>query len=293
MKILILGIEGMLGHAMFYYFFKKENYVVYGTSRDKGVCIQWYPEPMLDKIYNHVDAANPETVRQIIQTVSPDVVINCIGIIKQKAESSDAVLSISINALFPHLAAGYCEEVGARFIHVSTDCVFSGGKGNYMEDDFPDANDLYGRTKYLGEVRSGNSVTLRTSIIGHELQGKLSLVEWFMAQNGSVNGYVNAIYSGFPTIELARVIDEFVIPNPELKGLYHVSSEPISKYELLTMLAEVYGKNIEIIPYEVLGENKSLDSSRFRQAAGYCPPPWKDLLREMHESYKKMSSLYE
>jgi dTDP-4-dehydrorhamnose reductase len=161
-----------------------------------------------------------------------------------------------------------------------------------MEDDFPDANDLYGRTKYLGEVKGENAVTLRTSIIGHELQGKLSLVEWFMAQKGSVNGYVNAIYSGFPTIELARIVDEYVIPNPELKGLYHVSSEPISKYELLTVIAEVYGKNIEIIPYEVLGENKSLVSLRFRKVTGYCPPPWKDLVRNMYENYKMMSTFY-
>lgn len=282
----------MLGHATFYYFFHKENYTVYGTSRDKDKCIQWYPESMLEKIFDNVDASNPETVRHIIHTVCPDVVINCIGIIKQKAESNNAVLSISINALFPHLVAGYCEEVGTRFLHVSTDCVFSGEKGDYTENDFPDAGDLYGRTKCLGEVSSGNSVTLRTSIIGHELQGKLSLVEWFMAQSGKVSGYVNAIYSGFPTIELARIIDEYVVPNAGLKGLYHVSSEPISKYELLKTIAEVYEKNIEIIPYRDFSENKSLDSSRFRKVTGYYPPAWNDLVRSMYEYYKKMSFFY-
>ena len=166
-------------------------------------------------------------------------------------------------------------------------------EGIYVEPaDFADADDLYGRSKYLGEVKGENAVTLRTSIIGHELQGKLSLVEWFLSQNGSVNGYVNAIYSGFPTIELARIIDEYVIPDAGLSGLYHVSSEPVSKYELLRMIAEIYNKKIDILPYDKFTENKSLDSTRFRERTGYVPPDWRTLVEKMHKWYQRNISMY-
>ena len=292
MKILILGIEGMLGHALFHYFSSINKYAVSGTSRDRARCATWYPDSMLENIHDRVDARNPETIRQLLQSERPDVVVNCIGIIKQQSEANDPVSAIGINALLPHVIAGFCDETGTRLIHVSTDCVFSGKKGNYTEDDFADADDLYGRSKYLGEVKGENAVTLRTSIIGHELQGKLSLVEWFLSQNESVNGYVNAIYSGFPTIELARIIDEYVIPDAGLSGLYHVSSEPVSKYDLLSMIAEIYNKKIDILPYDKFTENKSLDSTRFRERTGYVPPDWRTLVEKMHKWYQRNISMY-
>ncbi len=292
MKILILGINGMLGHALFHYFSSLNKYVVTGTSRNKAACAAWFPSTMLEKIHDQIDAHNPETIRKVLLLERPNIVFNCIGIIKQRSEANDPVSAISINALLPHVIADLCNEIGARLIHFSTDCVFSGKKGNYKEDDFADADDLYGRSKYLGEPSGENTLTLRTSIIGHELRGKLSLVEWFLAQTGSVNGYINAIYSGFPTIELARIIDEYVISDPGMNGLYHVSSERISKFQLLKLISEIYNKNIEILPYEKFVDNKSLDSTRFRERTGYAPPDWRTMIGNMHEWYLQKSNIY-
>jgi dTDP-4-dehydrorhamnose reductase len=167
-------------------------------------------------------------------------------------------------------------------VHISTDCVFSGAKGMYVESDFPDADDLYGRSKYLGEVDYPHAVTLRTSIIGHELDGARSLLCWFLAQGGSVRGFTKAVFSGLPTVELARVVRDFVLPHPELHGLYHVSAAPINKYDLLKLVAQAYGKSIEITPHDQLVIDRSLDSTRFKAATGYAPPSWPELVRTMH-----------
>jgi dTDP-4-dehydrorhamnose reductase len=215
--------------------------------------------------------------------VKPHVVINCIGLIKQLAEADDPLSAIPINALLPHRLARLCDVAGARLVHMSTDCVFAGTKGMYTEADMSDAKDLYGRSKYLGEVDYPHAITLRTSIIGHELSGAHSLVGWFLAQQGSVRGFRRAIFSGLPTVELARVIRDHVIPHPELRGLYHVSAEPINKFDLLTLVARAYGKTIDITPDDKLAIDRSLDSSRFRQATGYQPEPWPELVRRMRE----------
>jgi dTDP-4-dehydrorhamnose reductase len=160
--------------------------------------------------------------------------------------------------------------------------VFSGAKGNYLETDPSDAKDLYGRSKYLGEVDYPHAVTLRTSIVGHELGSAHGLVGWFLAQQGSVRGFTKAIFSGLPTVELARVIHDFVIPNETLRGVYHVSSRAIDKYSLLKLVAEAYGKAIEITPDAKLVIDRSLDSTRFRSAVGYAPPEWDALVAQMH-----------
>ena len=172
--------------------------------------------------------------------------------------------------------------MNARFIHMSTDCVFSGRDGLYRESDFADADDLYGRSKYLGEVDYPNAITLRTSIIGHELGGGArSLVGWFLAQDGSVQGYSKAIFSGLPTVELARVIKDYVLPRPEMNGLWHVSAEPIDKLELLRLVAKAYGKQIEIRPDDSVRIDRSLNSDRFRAETGFEPLPWPELVRSM------------
>jgi dTDP-4-dehydrorhamnose reductase len=183
--------------------------------------------------------------------------------------------------MLPHRLARVCGLVGARLVHVSTDCVFSGAKGGYIEADFADADDLYGRSKYLGEVDYPHAVTLRTSIIGHELDGARSLLCWFLAQGSSVRGFTRAVFSGLPTVELARVIRDYVLPAPALRGLYHVSSAPINKYELLGLIAKTYGKSIDITPQDEPVIDRSLDSTRFRAATGYSPPPWPDLIEQM------------
>ncbi|MBA2628810.1 MAG: sugar nucleotide-binding protein, partial [Rickettsiaceae bacterium] len=168
-------------------------------------------------------------------------------------------------------------------IHISTDCVFSGSEGSYTEDDFPDAYDLYGRSKLLGEVDYPNAITLRTSIIGHELSGNRSLINWFLSQDKKASGFTKAIYSGLPTIELAEIIDKYVIPRPQMHGLYHVSSEPINKYELLKLVRDVYTKDIEIEPSDKLIIDRSLNSERFRNETGYKPPIWSKLVQKMYE----------
>jgi dTDP-4-dehydrorhamnose reductase len=199
------------------------------------------------------------------------------------ADSDDPLLALPINALLPHRLARMAALINARFVHISTDCVFSGKFGNYIESDFPDAEDLYGRSKFLGEVDYPHAITLRTSIIGHELMGSRSLVNWFLAQKGSVNGFKRAIFSGLPTVVIAKIIRDYVIPHPEIHGLYHVSAEPISKFDLLNLVANEYGKAIEIIPENLFVINRSLDSSRFRSVTGFKPEPWLELVRLMHK----------
>jgi dTDP-4-dehydrorhamnose reductase len=281
-KIVILGATGMLGHTLFSRLSDRENLDVYATARNKEALSQWVAPELLEKVFSNVDADNFVSIIKTLDEVKPDTVINCIGIIKQLSEAQDPIASITINALFPHRLAAACRTAGVRMIHISTDCVFSGDVGNYTEKDRPDAVDLYGRTKLLGEVEYPHCITLRTSIIGHELKGKHGLIEWFLSQEGKVRGFTHAIYSGFPTVEMARIMSEYVIPNKDLKGLYHVSSHRISKYDLLRLVAERYGKQIEIERYDDFCCDRSLDSGRFRSVTGYNPPSWPELINTMY-----------
>jgi len=236
-KILILGVTGMLGHALFFYLKNNNKYTVYGTARNPSPLRYIITSDLSDHLIDHVDGDHFDSVKMVIEKTYPDYVVNCIGIIKQLPVSKDPLVSIYINSLLPHKIAEVCKNVGSRLVHFSTDCVFDGRKGNYIENDRSTAEDLYGKTKYLGEVYHSHCITFRTSIIGHELKGKLGLVEWFLSQKDTVQGYVNAIFSGFPTIEIARILDEYVFKNKNLQGLYHVSSKPISKYDLLKIIA--------------------------------------------------------
>lgn len=283
--VLILGATGMLGHMLLDFFSGCKDLNVYATVRVLEGLSGLFPQKLLSRIRGNVSADDFDSVMTVLSQVKPEVVINCVGIIKQLSEANDAVKAISINSLFPHKLAAVCKTSGARMIHISTDCVFSGKKGMYTEDDQPDADDLYGRSKLLGELDYPNAVTLRTSIIGHELKGKYSLIEWFLKQEGNIDGFTRAIYSGFPTVEIARIISDYVIPNGKLRGVYHVSSEPLSKYELLCMVAERYGKRIEIEKHEDFCCDRSLDSSRFRKASGYNPPPWQELVDKMYQHF--------
>ena len=200
---------------------------------------------------------------------------------KQLSDANDPLIALPINSLFPHMLARCCAEHGARVIHMSTDCVFSGSKGGYLEDDITDAHDLYGVSKRLGEVDYPNAVTLRTSIIGHELNGNRSLIDWFLSQDGSVKGFTEAIFSGLPTVEIARIIKNYVIPNEELCGVYHVSADPINKYDLLNMVAIIYGHKAEIIKDDNFKIDRSLDSSRFRALTGFKPATWHEMITTM------------
>lgn len=279
-KVLVLGVTGMLGNAVFRLFSESPGFAAYGSARNHSM-LGCFSSEMRSRIVTGVDVENSDHLVALLQRTRPQVVINCIGLVKQLAEADDVLAAIPINSLLPHRLARMCDLVGARFVHMSTDCVFSGSKGMYTEDDAADAQDLYGRSKFIGEVDYENSITLRTSIIGHELNGSRSLINWFLAQEGRVKGFKRAIFSGLPTVEIARVIRDHVIPHPELRGLYHLSAAPINKFDLLSLVAHAYGKAIEIAPDDSFVIDRSLDSSRFRQASGFAPEPWVELVRRM------------
>lgn len=280
-RILILGASGMLGNALYRFFSTSENYVTYGACRSLTLS-KLLPTKLQQNLIQNINVENESSVTELLSRIRPNVVVNCVGLVKQLAEANDAIAAIKINALLPHQLARSCKQVNARLIHVSTDCVFSGEKGMYTEQDLPDAQDLYGRSKLLGEVDYDNAITLRTSIIGHETNSHHGLVEWFLAQTAPIKGYQKAVFSGLPTDELARVIRDFVIPYPALRGLYHVSASPINKYELLRLIATVYNRPLDITPSDYLIVDRSLDSSRFKCATGYSSATWPDLIRAMH-----------
>ena len=281
-RVLILGASGMLGNAMLRLFSESPGYQVYGSVRS-NVALHFLAKDLPSNVVTGVDVENFDHLLRLFADVDPDVVINCVGLVKQLASAADPLSAIPINALLPHRLARLCEVAEARLVHMSTDCIFSGAKGMYTEADVSDAIDLYGRSKYLGEVDYPHAITLRTSIIGHELDGARSLVGWFLAQTGSVKGFKRAIFSGLPTVEIARVIRDQVIPHPELHGVYHVSAEPINKFDLLTLVAKTYGKSIDISVDDQLVIDRSLDSSRFRQATGFAPKSWPELICSMRD----------
>ncbi|MFQ6347215.1 dTDP-4-dehydrorhamnose reductase family protein [Pseudomonas sp. R11F] len=281
MKILVLGVTGMLGSAVFKYIANHTEHSVFGTMRGKGGA-KHFEEKHRDHFYSDIDVLDYESLVGVFEKNRPDVVINCVGLIKQLAQAKDPLSTLPLNSMLPHRLSKLCKLTGARLVHISTDCVFTGAKGMYVESDLSDAEDLYGKSKFIGELHDEeHAITLRTSIIGHELASCSSLVDWFLSQEGAVKGFTKAIFSGVPTAELARIIVDFVLPHKELFGLYHVSVAPIDKFTLLNEIAKVYEKNIDIVADEQLVIDRSLDSTRFREAVGYVPPAWPDLIKFM------------
>lgn len=282
MRILVLGVSGMLGNAMLRVLSENADHEVRGTARS-AMMKEHFASPLAEKIVVGVDVENVDSLVRVFNELRPEVVINCIGLVKQLAEADDPLAALPINALLPHRLARLCGLLGARLVHVSTDCVFNGAKGNYVESDPSDAEDLYGKSKYLGEVTYPHTITLRTSIIGHEISGNHGLVGWFLAQKDHVKGYRKAIFSGLPTVELSRVVRDFVLVRPALCGLYHVAAAPIAKYDLLQLVASAYGKEIDIEPDDRVTIDRSLDASRFRAATGYIAPSWPELVARMRD----------
>lgn len=272
----------MLGNAVLRLFAQSPGYQVFGSVRSPAAQ-RLLPNELHPNLIMDVDVENMDSLRHLFAVVHPDVVINCVGLVKQLAEADDPLAAIPINSLLPHQLARLCEGSGTRLVHMSTDCVFSGAKGMYTESDTSDAKDLYGRSKYLGEVDYPHAVTLRTSIIGHELDGARGLIGWFLDQEGSVKGYRRAIFSGLPTVEVARIIRDHVIPYPELHGVYHVSADSVNKFDLLTLVAKTYKKAIDIIADDQMVIDRSLDSTRFRQETGFAPKVWPELIRSMRD----------
>ena len=280
--VLVLGATGMLGHAALQLFCSSPDFEAWGSVRSPAAQSA-LPGDLRRRCIAGVDVENYDSLARLFAKVRPDLVINCIGLVKQLAEADDPLLAIPINALLPHRLAHLCQVARARLVHISTDCVFSGTKGMYTEIDTADAQDLYGRSKQLGEVDYPNAITLRTSIIGHELTTAHGLVGWFLAQGGPVKGFTRAVFSGLPTHELARVIRDYVLPRPQMHGIYHVSAGPINKCALLGLVAQIYERSNVITPDDNLVIDRSLDSTRFRQLTGYAPPAWPELVRGMKE----------
>jgi len=282
MKVLILGGSGMLGHKVWQTFAPRfDTYVTF-----RGEFAQYRRFGIFDeaRAVDEVPAQDFAGVARAVATVQPDVVINCIGIVKQDAAAKDPITSITVNSLFPHGLAALCRESGARLIHLSTDCVFSGRKGNYSENDVADAQDLYGRTKLLGEVDGEACLTLRTSMIGRELQGSHGLLEWFLSHEGKrVSGFKRAIFSGFTTMALAELIANTIANHAGLRGLYHVAAPAISKFDLLTLVKQTYELAIEIKPDEDFICDRSLDGGRFKAATGFQAPSWPEMIQHLRD----------
>ena len=282
MKILVIGSSGMIGSTVFRVLSESRDLDVFGSLRGEEVR-RFFSEDCNKRLIAGIDVERANDLIRVLEQVQPVVVINCAGLTRHKPEAEDTLAAVSINTLMPHRLAGMCKLVGARMIHVSTDCVFSGERGNYLETDFADARDAYGKSKAMGEVTYSHTVTLRTSTIGHELQTKYGLLEWFLSQQGSCKGYNRAVFSGLPTVEFATVVRDMVIPRTELAGVYHVAALAINKFDLLNRIAKVYGKQIYIEPDDRLVINRSLNADRFCKATGYVAPDWDSLINAMHE----------
>jgi dTDP-4-dehydrorhamnose reductase len=282
-RLLVLGAGGMLGHAVLRWFASDPAYEVFGTLRGEVAAAKLRSVAPRAQIIGGFAAERADDLARMFDIARPEVVINCVGVVKQLAGAGDPAIAIPINALLPHRLARLCGRSGARLIHVGTDCVFSGAQGGYSESDVPDARDLYGRSKLMGEVDYPHAITLRTSIIGHELGSGHGLVGWFLTHQEPVRGFARAVFSALPTYELARVIQQYVMPNAALRGIYHVGGDTINKYELLKLVAEVYGRAGVIARDDELVIDRSLDSSRFRAATGYRAPAWPELVQRMRE----------
>jgi dTDP-4-dehydrorhamnose reductase len=279
MKVLVLGAAGLLGNAMFRVLSENATGDVYGTVRSTEVKKFFAPQ-LGERLVLTEDLENHDHLVRLFDTIQPEIVVNCTAL--GKMVSPDPLRSISIYALLPHRLAHLCRVGNVRLVHISSDGVFSGARGGYTENDFADARDLYGVSKILGEVREPHTITLRTSIIGHELQTRSGLLEWFLAQQGQCRCYARAIFSGFPTVVLAQIVRDVVLQRPALSGVYHVATKPISKCELLSLVAQQYKKAITIVPDDKVVVDRSLNADRFRAATGYVPPGWSELVRRMH-----------
>ena len=281
MKILILGASGMLGSALINVLSEKPNWKVLGTVRSDES--KKFFNPKISKNLIKVNnVLNFENLVKVFNQVKPEIVINCISLSKELLKKANPLMMISTYSLLPHQLSKVCKKTRARLIQISTDGVFSGKKGNYKENDIKDSQDIYGVSKYLGELDEEHTITIRTSIIGHELRSKNGLVDWFLSKKKKCECFKSAIFTGFPTVVLAEIIRDIIIPNKRLKGIYHIASNPITKCKLLALIAKEYGLKINLITNNKIKINRSLNAERFKKATGYISPDWKDLIKSMH-----------
>ncbi len=282
MRILILGGDGMLGHRLHMHLLQRDHDVRVTLRRGLADYAR-YELFTPENSYTGVEVRDQGKLLEAFANFRPEAVVNAVGIVKQRGAAKEAIPSLEVNSLLPHRLALLCRAAGARLVHMSTDCVFSGRRGNYTEEDIPDPEDLYGRTKLLGEVAEPGCVTLRTSILGLELSRKTGLIEWFLAQKGTtIWGFTKAIYAGLTTAEMSRVIERVLVEHPELSGVWQVASEPISKYDLLVRFSEILGRDdVNIVPEDSVRIDRSLSALAFEKATGYSAPDWNEMLEEL------------
>jgi dTDP-4-dehydrorhamnose reductase len=280
LRILILGASGMLGHQLWRHF-SSTKLTTFGVIRKKRSAYRHSGLFSDERVIDNVDVNNFQGLCGVMEAVAPDVILNCIGVTKRRKNRDIAAASIRLNALFPHELAAWSLPRNMKIINFSTDCVFDGQKGSYTEKSPTSAQDLYGRTKALGEIIGENACTIRSSFIGPELQAGTELFEWFLAQRGVVKGFTRAIYSGLTTLELSRVVEDIIVNHPECTGLYHISSSPISKYNLLREILKFMPLPIELIPDGEFECDRSLNSHRFRKKYDYTPPSWESMISEL------------
>ncbi len=279
MKVLVLGATGLLGNTLFRVLSQASNLAVYGTTRSADAEIYFAPE-LASRL---VTVDNLESLIQLsvlLDQISPEVVINCVAL--PRAQAQDSSRLVAVFSLLPLRLQYLCRERDMRLIQIGSDGVFSGKRGGYSEDDLPDADDPYGVAKLLGEVDGPHALTLRTSIVGPELAGQGGLLAWFLRQENECRCYTRAVFSGFPTVVLAQIVRDVVLPNAGLQGIYHVASEPISKFDLLDLVRQQYDKQIQMIPDDSVVIDRSLSAERFHLATGYEPPSWREMVASMH-----------
>lgn len=288
MKVLIFGGNGMLGHKLVQAW--QNKFDVYTTIRKSFAELKYLQIFERNKTFDNVEVENFASIEKIIDEVQPNVIVNAIGIIKQLPTSKNIVKTLEVNSIFPHKLAEICQAKNIRFITISTDCVFNGNKGNYTEEDISNAEDVYGKSKNLGEVIGENCLTIRTSIIGREIGTSHSLVDWFLSNDGkTVKGFTKAIYSGFPTIVLADILANLIENYPNLSGLYQISSNPIDKFSLLQIIREAYNANILIEKDTNFEIDRSLNCDKFKNATNFSPKSWEEMIRLMAEDSQKYS----
>lgn len=273
MKILILGGQGMAGHVIAAYFLNKPQYQVFYTSRDRN-----------DPNGIYLDVTHSKSLEELINTLKPDITINCVGILNEHA-SHNPTVAFQVNSLLPHQLAKLTERYQGKLIQISTDCVFSGEKGDYTETDFTDGTSIYAQSKQIGEIISDKHLTIRTSIIGPELkENGIGLFLWFMRQRGKIKGYENVLWNGVTTLELAKAIEEMIKNN--VTGLYHLGSETkISKFMLLKLFQEVYEKkDVEIIPDDAIVLDRTIKNTR--TDFHYPVPSYQEMLLELRDWMK-------
>jgi dTDP-4-dehydrorhamnose reductase len=282
MRVLILGGAGMLGHKLWQAL--RDRFDVYVSVRREAAYYARFDLFEADRLRGDVDAFRLDDVQAALTWARPDVVVNAVGIIKQLPVAADVLVSLEINALLPQRLALVCRARRSRLIHFSTDCVFSGLTGGYTEDSLPDATDLYGRTKFLGEVDGDGVLTLRTSIVGRELETSSGLLEWTLAQRGRrCTGYARAVFSGLTTEVVAGLVGDLIADRPDLSGLYHVSGDPIAKHDLLRLIDDAYQLGLTVERETEHVYDRSLDSTRFRRLTGWQPPPWPEMIARLRK----------